>query len=248
MPQLNTSSVVALARDLERELAEHPVVLAEALVELVEQLAASADETREGISDDVMIQRGLAQWDRDRARLREQLRRVFEPSISGENGEPPEDIVQDDVVEPIIRGLWPAWLPTLPQYVGGVPPLDPLLPRVTERRVDGQRRFVTLPVAANVASLWTQVHVAAGLDREQGMARFRSVLTATAAAFERPAPDGNPGEFNVWETARQWAANAGELVDRGGSAFFGSSIFGTALLVGGGIALGGLVLHFVFRR
>lgn len=240
--------MVGLARDLERELEAHPVELATALVELVEQLAKSADETRSSISGDVMIQRGLAQWDRDRERLRQQVLRVFEPSLRGENGQAPEDIVHDDIVEPVIRGLWPAWLSELPQYTAGVSAFDPLLPRVKTRTVDGKRRFKTQPVAATVASLWTQVHVAAGLDREQGMARFRSVLTATAAAFEEPAADGNPGEFNVWETAQSWANKAGELVESGSSAFFGSSGFGTFIAVGGGLVIGGLVLHLAFGR
>jgi len=250
MPKLNSTTVVGLARDLEQQLEAHPVELGEALVELIRGLAASADEVRAGISPDVYLQRGLRQWDRDRDRLEQQLERVFLPSIRGEvEDATPADTVPGDVTGPIVRGVWPAWIPTLPQYAGGVKPTDPLLPPTTRvQTVQGVRTFKTLPVASAVAQLWSEVHVAADFDRELGAERLRAVLTKTAAAFERPDDTGNEGETNVWRTIREWANAAGELAGNAGSNIWDTGGIQTALLVGAGVLGLGFVAAIIFRR
>ncbi len=236
MPTISTTAVAAMVNDLEQQLERYPVQLGEALLGLVRELAASADDARARVSADAYIRRGMAQWDRDRARLKEQTNRVFLPSVRGEAGRP-EDVVPGDVTEPIARGVWPAWLAALPQYTSGVVPGDPLLPP-TARPVtaaDGQRTMKTLAVAETTASLWSQAHVAAEFDRELGAERLRAVLTKTAAAFEVPDDTGNEGEANVWQAMRDWAAAAGEIVGNASSGVWDTGGIQTALMIGAGV-------------
>ncbi len=213
-----------------REDADSDLIAAHALYAFVASLADQAQKLRNTVSGDVYAQRGLGMWDLDMSRLQHQLAQVMRPTLEGRGG--PDASYERDVIRPILDGVWPAWLSSLPQYADGVQMRDPLLPPTATPVRDGS--FQTQPVVASVGALWNQAFEAAEFDashdgNDDASRWVKEAVTSMRAYFEGEAP----GDTNrtAWADARNLFAAVGKAAgDVGGALYdgFGSG-FGTVL-------------------
>lgn len=238
-----------------RDDAANDFIAANALYAFVLSLANQAQALVDTVSDDEYVQRGLSGFRVDMGRLREQLARIFKPSVFDRGADH-----EGDVVRPILEGVWPVFLGTLPQYENGVPPKDPLLPP-TARRVDdpASGSFKTLPVIATVGALWNMAYAGADADKRDGddaaSRLIKEVITDVRTYFERQPPGetaedtGNPDDATLWSDGRRLVERIGEAAEEGGELWktFGSGI-GTVLGWVAGAALGLGALYVVTRE
>lgn len=243
-PRLSVIELSAQAQAI-RDAAESDFIAAHALYAFVDSLAKQARAVRGQLSADAYVQRGMGAWDDDMGRLQNQLAQVMAPTLGQSEG--PHEA---DVIRPILRGEWPAWIGALPHYADGVRMGDPMLPP-TAARMETGGSFKTTPVVAAVVTLWNQAFVATELDASAGDDRgsrlIKEAVTSMTTYFEGEAPGDE--HRTLWSDARELFASLGEAVDDASRSplwdGFGSGL-GTALGYAAA-AVGGLLLWRLLR-
>lgn len=248
--RLDIIELAAQAQSI-RDDAANDFIAANALYAFVLSLANQAQSLVDTVSDDEYVQRGLGGFRVDMGRLREQLERVFKPAAFDRGA----DHV-GDVVRPILEGVWPVFLGTLPQYEDGVPPRDPLLPLSAQRVSDPTAgSFKTQPVITTVGALWNMAYAGVDADKRDGddaaSRLIKEVITDVRTYFERQPPGetaedtGDPDDATIWSDSRALVNRIGEAAEVGGELWqeFGSGFAGAlGWVAGGAIGLGLLYL------